>query len=277
MSTPQNRMASTTIGGSANRLKYNIWSRTEATAETMTSGRHKSAGMPVQKTPSAAARKPTPATPASRTVSRLPGCFGSPPTPFSMGLESSANGQSIHAFPAGVGANAVRQNCAPKRSKTATKIRMGILLVERFGHGRRQESCSPPPANAWQQKNPSQHHRDNCEYDIACNGRRIGSLILHGLAGHTRRRSRRLGGRRQGCLTGGGGRDLSSAPAPALDVAGVNRVGVVPDRSIGPTPIPQVPVRPVVGREGARAVLDRSEEHTSELQSRLHLVFRLLL
>src|SRR2546422_7251480 len=45
---------------------------------------------------------------------------------------------------------------------------------------------------------------------------------------------------------------------------------------------PQRSVRPAVGRPGARARVrrlrrPRSEEHTSELQSRLHLVCRLLL
>src|SRR2546422_4180010 len=47
------------------------------------------------------------------------------------------------------------------------------------------------------------------------------------------------------------------------------------DRAVGPDHV--VPHAGLQGRLLAREVRDRSEEHTSELQSRLHLVCRLLL
>src|SRR5438876_10781904 len=45
-------------------------------------------------------------------------------------------------------------------------------------------------------------------------------------------------------------------------------------RSIGPLPVSQTPARPVAG---SGVQMARSEEHTSELQSPVHLVCRLLL
>src|SRR2546429_1346723 len=40
---------------------------------------------------------------------------------------------------------------------------------------------------------------------------------------------------------------------------------------------PRIDPRPITGKETVTELVDRSEEHTSELQSRLHLVCRLLL